>query len=329
MRVRMAVVGVAGALTIGLAACAGGQDVVRSDAAGTGAGRSNVLQAATAKTVAAEQAKVSITVSASGLPSLAGPSGSSGSSGSSASSSSATVSVEGAIDTAAHRSQFTVDLSQIEGLVPGPISSALGSLHDGKLDVVTDGSDVYIDLGSLGGIFGATSGTSWVKVSGPAGAGADAGGYLADGTDILQLLGNAGQVTTVGTEAVRGVDTTHYRGTVDVASALAQLPADKRAEVQSRLAQLGVDPASVSFPVDVWVDKDDLVRRVQLAVDSSKVVKTAGAPAITGTVTMELYDVGQPVTITVPPANQVFTVDPSMLQGLGALVGGGAPTGHH
>jgi hypothetical protein len=325
MRSRVAVVGVAAALTVGLAACAGGQDVVRSDSASVGAARANVLQAATAKTVAAEQAKISITVSAAGLPNLSGPSGPSGSS---ASPRSATVSVDGAIDTAAHRSQFTVDLSQIKGLVPGPVSSALGSLGDGKLDVVTDGSDVYVDLGSLGSLFGATPGTSWVKISAPAGAGTNTGGYLADGTDILQLLGGAGQVTTVGKETVRGVDTTHYRGTVDVASALAQLPADKRAEVQSRLAQVGVDPAAVSFPVDVWVDKDDLVRRVQVALDSSKIAPTAGTPAITGTVTVELYDVGQPVGITVPPANQVFTVDPSMLQGLGALIGGGAPSGH-
>jgi hypothetical protein len=37
---------------------------------------------------------------------------------------------------------------------------------------------------------------------------------------------------------------------------------------------------------------------------------------------MEFYDFGQPVAITVPPADQVFEVDPSMLASLGKLAGG-------
>ncbi|HKA03772.1 MAG TPA: LppX_LprAFG lipoprotein [Acidimicrobiales bacterium] len=303
MRIRVASTGAALVLAVGgLAACGSSQDVTVGAAAGAGAGGATAIERASVRTVAIDTAKLSLTVAATGLPGSSGP---------------ATVTADGAIDNTNGRAELNVDLSQATAGLPEVAGGVLGALGDGHLQVVTDGSNAYLKIGALASIFGATSNKSWVKLTGDGTANASKGSAVADGTDILKILGQAGDVTTVGTEAVRGVETTHYRGTLDVSAALGQLGADERAEVQDRLAQLGIDPKAINFPVDVWIGQDDLVRRVQVGLDGSQFeganVPTGGLDA---TVTLELYDFGAPVDITVPSADQVFTVDPGSFPGI-------------
>jgi hypothetical protein len=305
MRTRVAWAGAAVALSIGgLAACSSSQDVTVASAGG--AGGASAIERASVKTVDVESVKLSLTVTASGVPGANGT---------------ATITADGAIDNANRRAQLTIDLSKAAAGLPDMAGAALGALgNEGRVDVVTDGSDAYVNVGSLGSILGATSGTSWVKISGKEGADGGAEAAVASGTEILQLLGQAGDVTTAGTEQVRGVDTTHYRGTLDVAAALSLLPADEQAKIGDRLSQLGIDPKALNFPFDVWIGQDDFVRRVQLGVDGAKLPggSTAGT---TATVTLELYDFGAPVNVTVPPADQVFTLDPGALKGLSGRSG--------
>jgi len=311
MRTRVAWAGAAVALSIGgLAACSSSQDVSVTAARGAGA---SPIQRASVKTVDVESVKLSLTISASGLPGTSGA---------------ASVTADGAIDNANHRSQLTLDLSKAASGLPGVASTAIGALGDGgRVQIVTDGPDAYLKLGSLASILGATTGQSWVKVSDKNNRTVSTGVSVADGTELLKLLGQAGNVTTVGPEAVRGVDTTHYRGTLDVAAAISQLPADDQKNVSDRLSQLGIDPKSISFPVDVWIGQDDLVRRVQLGVDGSK-LPGGKTDAVNATVTLEFYDFGSPVDITVPAPDQVFNFDPSMLKGLSGLPGLSGLIGH-
>jgi hypothetical protein len=314
MRTRTAVAGAALALALGgLAACASNQDVTVGAGASTAAGGTAAIQRASVKTVTVDTAKVSLTVAATGLP---------GSSGT------ATITADGAIDNVQGRAQLTVDLSKAAAGLPEIAGGALGALGDGKLQIVTDGSSAYINVGSLASILGATSDKTWVKVSGDGSAANANTSAVADGTEVLKLLGQAGDVTTVGTEAVRGVDTTHYRGTLDVAAALGELGADERAEVEARLGQVGIDPKAVNFPVDVWIGQDDLVRRVQVVLDGSQFAGTTAPTAgVNATVTVELYDFGAPADITIPPADQVFNLDAGALNGLSGLAGLGGQHG--
>jgi hypothetical protein len=299
MRTRVAWAGAAVALSIGgLAACSSSQDVSVS---AVGAGGPSAIQRASVKTVDVESVKFSLAVSASGIPGADGT---------------ATITADGAIDNANDRAQLTLDLSKAAAGLPGVAGAAIGSIGDGgRVQVVTQGSDAYVNVGSLASILGATSGQSWVKVSDEDHSAVSTGVSVASGSDILKLLGDAGNVTTVGPEEVRGVQTTHYRGTLDVAAAIKQLPADQQQQVSDRLSQLGIDPKSISFPVDVWIGEDDLVRRVQLGVDGSQLPGNE-AKAVNATVTLEFYDFGAPVDITVPSPDQVFNFDLGMLKGL-------------
>jgi hypothetical protein len=304
----MAVIAAVVALSIGgLAACSSSQDVVRADSAVASAAPLDALQRAGDKTTAATTAKISMTLDATGVPGL----------------DTLNLAIDGAVDNQAHRSAFTTDISKLLASLPAAQQMAVSAIiGDGKVQVVTDGSNVYAQLGGLATILGATSGKPWIEISGDKAATEVPGASLGDGSAILKLLDGAGGVTKVGTEQVRGTDTTHYSGSLDIATALATLSADDRAKAESELGKVGIDPSAVKVPVDVWIDNDDMVRRVRIGVDPGTEA-SSGGPA--GTFTMELYDFGQPVNITVPSPDQVFTVDPSMLSGLanlGSALGG-------
>jgi hypothetical protein len=91
---------------------------------------------------------------------------------------------------------------------------------------------------------------------------------------VSRLEAEGVEVTEVGAEDVRGVATTRYAVT---------LPAD------------ATDAAAHNLSGDVWIDADGLVRRVELR----------GAGDTPFTMTAELFDIGRPVTVTTPPADQV------------------------
>jgi hypothetical protein len=129
-----------------------------------------------------------------------------------------------------------------------------------------------------------------------------------DPTQMLAYLRAAsGKIERVGTDQVRGVQTTHYRAEVDLDKVADQAPANLREGFRTSIQSLERGLGTHTIPVDVWVDKDDLVRRLEehLPVTSGGKVDFA----------VDFYDFGTPVSITPPPAGQ--TLD------LGALLGGG------
>jgi hypothetical protein len=118
--------------------------------------------------------------------------------------------------------------------------------------------------------FGVRADTTWVKVS-------------LDETDSIQnfspqrllaMLRDASlQTDRVGEDAVRDVSTVRYRLTVNCRQAEITCPGD-------------------TAPVDVWIDDEGFVRRIELEDD--------GSPA-----TIEFFDFGVEVDIEAPPADQV------------------------
>lgn len=97
---------------------------------------------------------------------------------------------------------------------------------------------------------------------------------------LRDLQDAAAEVSVVGTERVRDVDTTHYHFVVDAKKA-ALSPAD----------------GSATAPVDVWIDEDGLVRRLRVSDDPS-----ADAP---GRYAVEFFDFGAPLDIEPPPADEI------------------------
>ncbi|MHB8513099.1 MAG: LolA-like protein [Actinomycetota bacterium] len=119
-----------------------------------------------------------------------------------------------------------------------------------------------------------------------------------DPSSNLAILRGASNVRTVGTEQVRGVDTTHYTMSVNLSEALKRLAPSQRKSVDSVFSKLGLS----TFPMDVWIDNQGRVRRVTFAIDLSK-----ASSATSGMMNfkMELFDFGTPVDVSAPPADQV------------------------
>jgi hypothetical protein len=92
---------------------------------------------------------------------------------------------------------------------------------------------------------------------------------------------------------VRGVDTVHYRGTLDVEKAVARAPEASRARVRSALAQF-----DDGTRLDVWIDSGGLPRRYSLSAD---VVKDSQRASIVES--FDIYDYGVQVDVKVPPAS--------------------------
>ncbi len=124
------------------------------------------------------------------------------------------------------------------------------------------------------------------------------------GSMMSQLLGlvdparslramTAGMVslTTVGTEQVDGVTTTHYRIEVDTRKVLAAHGLGELPGVSA--AQL---PATLRY--DVWIGNDQLLRRVTFAL----------GPMLSMVIDLSAW--GQPVTISAPPPGQTVKGDP-------------------
>jgi hypothetical protein len=156
----------------------------------------------------------------------------------------------------------------------------------------------------------ALTGKSWVEIPF-----SELGGSL--GSSISTLLQNAQNgnpaeqtqlftasknVHVVGTEMVNGVETTHYKGTVTAATALASLKPSVRKGLAPLLKLITGD---IQF--DVWIDAEHVTRRLV------EVETVAGEPA---TVTVNVTSVNQPVQITPPPASEVTIPPRSQLGGI-------------
>ncbi|MFJ6431490.1 hypothetical protein [Streptomyces sp. NPDC091416] len=112
----------------------------------------------------------------------------------------------------------------------------------------------------------------------------------------VKALLASGDVKEVGKEQVRGVATTHYSGTVDVAELTARtsnLDADQLAALKKQLNDSGITTETV----DVWVDGNDLL-----------VKKSERGQMKTGELntTMFYSDYGTEVSVQRPPAGETI-----------------------
>jgi hypothetical protein len=222
---------------------------------------------------------------------------------------------EGAFDTASERASFSLDMSALAKLLggfvagfPGADKSDLPDFEDPagwQIEIVQDGDVGYVHLPAIDGQLPA--GKTWVR-----GTPGDvkAGGFdfkelesftHNDPRDVLEALrGLSGDIQTVGTEELRGVETTHYRAPLEPAELVRKADATNldAATVLGRLSQAGVG----EVPLDIWIDGNGLVRKLALDVD---VPDASSGQAGSVSLAFELWDYGERVEIDVPPPSQV------------------------
>lgn len=146
-------------------------------------------------------------------------------------------------------------------------------------------------------------GKKWVKI-GLAAQAANAGIDFSSLVDTAQTLGplEKGLVSTtrLGRDTVAGRPATHYRAVVDLQRAARAIPAYRK---QILALQKATGLKLGRSTQHVWVGADGRVSRIR---STTPTVAQGGVRATaTQTLTFLAYDV--PVTITAPPAAQVFT----------------------
>lgn len=240
-----------------------------------------------------------------------------------------TIGASGAFDGAADRARLTFDLSALAELLGG-FGAAFGAKpgdlegfddpDSWQLDAIQDGRVVYVRFPLLRTEL--PEGKEWIRADADAlaaqhGAELDLGQLGSFGStdprsvlDALKAV--SGPLETVGREEIRGTGTTHYRAALDpteIADEVVKTGAtdDVLGSVRDALAQSGLQ----SIPVDVWVDDDGLLRRMQIDVTMAQ---TGFAGETSMRMTFDLFDYGAEVDVTPPPAELVVdatTLTPS------------------
>jgi hypothetical protein len=132
-----------------------------------------------------------------------------------------------------------------------------------------------------------------------------------DSTQLLSYLQSVSTsgTTTVGPAAIKGVPTTEYKATIDLAKVADQKSPAEQAAIKSIEAQLN----ATTMPVQVWLDAQGRVRQVSKQLQLSTNSQSSGGttvPAASSSVstTVDYYDFGTPVAVQPPPASQVDDV---------------------
>ncbi len=209
-----------------------------------------------------------------------------------------TMTGEGVVDFASQRSQITMDLSEL--------AAATGGLVGGEMESRL--VDLVIYMRFPPGLAQLPSGKSWVRLDLRAGAealGIDVQALMqqagTDPTQWLDFIESAGDdFTVVGEEEVRGVPTTHYRGTIDFRKLAAEGPENLRETYESMIELSGVDEVRM----EIWLDDEGRARRYEY----DQPLPSSGTVQGTQTVTTEYYDFGVEVDVEPPPADQVIDV---------------------
>lgn len=233
---------------------------------------------------------------------------------------------EGAFDEASGRAAFAVDMSSLAKLLGGFVAGLAGpnakDLPDfddpagWRIEVVQDGEVGYVRFPALDDQL--PEGKSWIRAN-EADASAQSGFDFGEfeqfaKSDPRELLDSLRAVTsdidTIGSEQLRGVETTHYRAVIDPAELGKLAPGGQQQTSQSLVDQITAQSGLGPIPVDVWIDASGLVRKLSMSFAATEPGTSQSSEV---SMAFEIWDYGESVAIELPPASEV--ADASAVRG--------------
>jgi hypothetical protein len=128
-----------------------------------------------------------------------------------------------------------------------------------------------------------------------------------DPTQTLRnLRATSDRVERLGTEDVRGVATTHYRGTVELRRLPDLLPAEKRDAARKSVDRMIELAGTDSYPMEIWIDRKHLVRRFKLTMNMK--MAQVGDKRMKMEITTDMFDFGPKPVAKAPPEDEVYDV---------------------
>jgi len=177
-----------------------------------------------------------------------------------------------------------------------------------KLEAITDRTVMYMRSSQFGSLPG---GSEWMSLDLSFGeeldmslpANVDAKGELA----LLEAA--TGKVQRLGKEDVRGVPTTHYRGTVSVSE-----NAERLRDAGAEGLASAIEKKGKPLQVEAWIDAGGRVRRMRLVQSQPG---EGGEGSTTIDMRMDFIDFGNVPEIDVPEPGEVFDATALAKEGLG------------
>ena len=188
----------------------------------------------------------------------------------------------------------------------------------GELQVVVDGTDVYVEIPG-------TEDESWARVEltelleTDIGFGGPGGLPFASSEENLSVLSDAvASATEAGEEDLDGETATRYDLVVDLTAA-----ADESTDDTGLLRATAEQSGITELAMQVWIGDDERIRRVSYELDLSQAdvdvsvegeagsesTEVAAEPAGIVSVTVDYSDFGEDVTIELPPDDAVIDLD--------------------
>lgn len=182
-----------------------------------------------------------------------------------------------------------------------------GSDESFQMNMVADGTTMYMNSRRFGSLPGDAK---WMKLDlefaqgpeSPVPADPDAMGQL----ELLETVSD--DISKLGREKIRGVETTHYRGTIPVATQADRLREVGADELAERSEKDGVPTA-----IEAWVDDQGLMRRIKIVQTTPQV---EGEGTTTMDMRMDFSDFGLEPVIEVPDSAEVFDATSLAEEGL-------------
>jgi hypothetical protein len=226
-----------------------------------------------------------------------------------------TLSGEGFFNYRSQEGTLTLDMSGLPAVGAAGLS---GGLH---MQEVFKSSTIYVGSPLFDGKL--PGGAHWIKLS-LARVGQSLGfnlqqlaGGQSNPAQFLQYLkASEGGVQTLGHELVRGVPTTHYKGTVDLRKAADLVPSGDRAQLRSALGKVIARTGLSSIPMEAWVDAHGLVRRLTLALSLP-----LDGQSVQAQITIDLFGFGATPPVAAPQGSDVYDATKTALAGLGSAGG--------
>jgi hypothetical protein len=125
-----------------------------------------------------------------------------------------------------------------------------------------------------------------------------------DPGQMLAYLKSAVGVRKIGSDLVRRDVTTHYSTVVKAETIVEQAPRDQQKAMRKFLRLMGIK----TYPVDIWVDRDGLVRKLAIELE----YKQPHGEYVKMKISEEYYDFGLEADIEPPPAKRVLDVTPRL-----------------
>ena len=128
-----------------------------------------------------------------------------------------------------------------------------------------------------------------------------------DPTKALDFLKAAGEVEELGDATVRGVQTTRYKGVIDLERYADQVEKTGGGKVAASSIRKAMElTGNSTMPIELWIDENSLVRRMAW---EQAVSAEPGKDPTTVKATMDLFDYGADVKVVIPPDDQTSSLD--------------------